>query len=136
MKQRKIDKFRTISKLDKKKLSNYSELNKISSSIVILTNERKEHIFKNHPEFFDEIIDGLEETINNPNEIRVNNKDKSELNYIRQLDKNNQIEIVKINITNDKHHLENSIISSWIINNKYLKKYNNTTTIIYKKGLK
>ena len=80
-----------------------------------------------------QIMRGLEETIKNPNEVRVNNIDASELHYIRELNKNNQIEIVKLNIPNDKEHPNNSILSSWIINNKGLTRINKKTTSIYKK---
>ena len=127
------EKYVIIAKLDKRKLKHYSEYNKIRSSIIVLTNERKKHILEDHFDDYIQIMRGLEETIKNPNEVRVNNIDASELHYIKQLDKDNQIEIVKVNITNDKKHPENSIMTSWIINNKYLNRVNKKTTSIYKK---
>ena len=130
----KPENYRTIAKVDKTKLENYELVDDMLSEKIVLTNERKAHLLEDHPDDFDRIMKELDETIKEPDEIRVGKKDNTELHYIRQLESDNQISVVKVQIDKeDTKHKENSIISSWIVNNKNLKRKNKKTTNIYKK---
>ena len=122
----KPNEFKVIATIDSKILGI-----KTTSNEVVLTNERKEHIYDDHPEDFDRIIRGLKRTIDNPQEIRQDNKDDDTLYYIRKLKDGNQNVVVKLSTKNDIKHPHNSIISSWIMSEKSLKRFVKKSKNIY-----
>lgn len=118
-------------KLDKNKLGKYA--NKISTIEVILTEERKRHIFENHPKDFNRIIKNIRNGISDPDEIIEDIKNVDTVFYISKLEMNNLNIVIKLNTKNDKKHPKNSIMTAWIIRDKNLSKLRNNNKIIYKR---
>lgn len=106
---------------------------RMKTNEVILTKERKLHIYNNHRKDFKEIMNNIKQTIVNPNEIIEDIQNTDTLMFIRKLVNNNLNVIIKLNTTNDIKHQKNSIMTAWIIRNKNLKKLEKKNKIIYKK---
>lgn len=126
----KISGYKTIALLNNNLLLNYH--NKIYSNKLILTNERKIHIYEKHLSDYNKIIRGLRKTVLNPSEIIQDKNYDDTLYFIRKIKNGNQNVVVKINISNDDEHIHNSIISSWIISDSNLKRFYKKGNCIYK----
>lgn len=120
-----------IGKLDIEKLGKYSE--KIITDEVILTEERRIHIYENHTADYGTIIDNIENTVRQPNEVIEDLKNKDTLFFIGKLGKNNLNVIIKLNTVNSIKHPQNSIMTAWIIRNSNLEKLRKRNKIIYKR---
>ena len=119
-----------IGKIDKKRIGRYAS--KISNDDLVLTDERKKHIYQNHPKDYKVIMENLERVVLKPNEVLKDSKNKDTLFFIDKLDKTNLNVVVKLNTTNSKEHPNNSIMTAWIIRNTNLKKLREKNEIIYK----
>ncbi len=120
-----------IGKLDRSKIGEYSQ--KIVTEDVVLTNERKVHIFQDHGNDFKLIIDNIDRVVLNPNEVLEDLKNRDTVYFINKLEKNNLNVVVRLNTTNSKEHPQNSIMTAWIIRDKNLNKLRNKNKMLYKK---
>ena len=119
-----------IGKLDKSIIGEYGD--KIVTSDVILTDERKLHIYKKHFLDFDIILNNLYKAVMNPDEILDDLKNENTLMYIYKLQQHNLNVVVKLNKVNSNKDLKNSIMTAWLIREKNLKKVRRKNRIIYK----
>lgn len=119
-----------IGKIDKNKIGKYAS--KIKSEDIVLTNERRIHIFRNHQNDYNIIMKNIARIIENPDEVLEDNKNKDTLFFIGKLNKNNLNIVIKLNTTNSKEHPNNSIMTAWIIREKNLKKAREKNNTIYK----
>ncbi|MCI8654979.1 MAG: hypothetical protein HFJ48_03780 [Clostridia bacterium] len=120
-----------IGKLDKRKLGKYAEI--VTTDEVVLTDERKHHIYEGHSQDYETIIANIERIVLNPNEVLEDNKNKDTIMLIDKLEKNNLNVIVKLNTNNSQKHTKNSIMTAWIIRDRNLKKLREKNKTIYKK---
>ena len=123
-------KYKYIGKLNKNSLKKY----KIVTDDVVLTFERKEHIYIDHSDDFDKIMLNIEKVILEPDEILEDSKNPDTIFMIGKLYKNSLNVIVKLNTIGDKRHPYNSVMTAWIIRDKNLKKLRERNVSIYKKG--
>ncbi len=123
--------YKTMGNLDINMIGKYKDI--ISTNEIVLTNERSVHIYKDHPKDYDKIIRGIKPTLNNPNFVLVDSKKEDTLLFIRKLKEDNQNVVVKLNTTNDEKHPKNSIMTSWIINDKNLKRLLKKNKALYEK---
>ena len=119
-----------IGKIDINKLGKYKY--KIVTDDVILTNERKLHIYQDHVKDYEAIIKNIDRVVLNPIEILEDRKNKDTLFFIGSLKENNLNVIVKLNTTNNKEHPQNSVMTAWIIRDSNLKKLKERNKTIYK----
>lgn len=119
-----------IGKIDKSKIGIYSQ--KIVTEDVVLTAERKLHIYEKHHDDYETIIKNINRVILHPKEVLEDLKNKDTIFLIGKLEKNNLNVIVKLNTTNNKDHPQNSVMTAWIIRNSNLKKLRERNKIIYK----
>ncbi len=119
-----------IGKIDKNKIGEYS--NKIITDDIVLTDERKLHIYEKHTRDFDIIINNIDRVAINPSEVLEDTKNKDTLFLIDKLDKNNLNVVVKLNTTNNRNHPKNSIMTAWIVRNRNLRKLREKNKTIYK----
>ena len=119
-----------IAKIDVEKLGEYK--NKVVSDEVVLTEERKLHIYESHKKDYEEIMKNIRNAILNPQEIIEDIKNKDTVFFIGKLKKNNLNVIVKLNASNNLQHPKNSIMTAWIIRDKNLNKLREKHKIIYK----
>ena len=126
-----------IGKIDKQKIGDYAE--KITNDEIVLTKERKVHIYKEHKNDYEIIMNNLKNVILDPNEILQDNKNKDTLFFIGKIDKGNLNVVLKLNTTNSKEHPNNSIMTAWIIRDRNLKKLqakNKIMSITFKNVIK
>lgn len=123
-------KLEYIGKIDKDKIGRYAD--KIATDEVVLTGERKAHIFDDHPLDYEKILRNLKRVVIKPDEILEDAKNKDTLFYIGKLDKNNLNVIVRLNTTNSQEHPKNSVMTAWIIRDSNLKKLRKKNKTIYK----
>lgn len=119
-----------IGKIDLKKIGIYAQ--KITNDILILTDERKLHIYQEHKKDYNVIMKNLIRIALNPSEVLEDNKNKDTILLIGEVNKNNMIIVVKLKTTNIIEHPNNSIMTAWIIRDKNLKKLREKNKIIYK----
>lgn len=119
-KQKEVCLLQYIGKLNLEILEKYKET--IITDKVILTEERKLHIYEKHMIDYDIIINNIKATVKRPIEIIEDLKNKDTLFFIRKLNKNNLNVIIKLNTVNSKEHPQNSIMTAWIIRDTNLKK--------------
>lgn len=119
-----------IGKIDKNKIGEYS--NKIITDDIVLTDERKLHIYEKHTKDFDIIINNIDRVAMDPSEVLEDTKNKDTLFLIDELDKNNLNVVVKLNTTNNREHPKNSIMTAWIVRNRNLQKLREKNKTIYK----
>ncbi len=119
-----------IGKIDKNKIGEYS--NKIITDDIVLTDERKLHIYEKHTRDFDIIMNNIDRVAINPSEVLEDTKNKDTLFLIDKLDKNNLNVVVKLNTTNNRNHPKNSIMTAWIVRNRNLRKLREKNKTIYK----
>ena len=128
----KIKGGRLITVVKKKLLKNYSK--KIYSDVFVLTHRQEVHISKDHAADFDRIMQGLRMTLDDPSEIYEDDRFDGTLYFIRKLEIDNQNIVVKMNINNDKRHPCNSIITSYIVSDRAVRRIRNKGVNIYAKG--
>ena len=120
-----------IGKLNRNIIGKYKE--KVTTYDVVLTVERKMHIFKKHKNDYEIIINNINGTVLNPQEVLEDSKNENTLFFISKLERNNLNVVVKLNTTNNKKHPQNSVMTAWIIRNNNLRKLREKNKIIYKK---
>ncbi len=119
-----------IGKIDKDKIGKYAK--KIITDEVVLTDERKLHIYEKHIKDYETIINNIDRIVLNPTEVLENLKNKDTLFLIGKLGKNNLNIVVKLNTINSKEHPQNSVMTAWIIRDKNLKKLREKNKTIYR----
>lgn len=119
-----------IGKLNKNKIGKYA--NKIATFDVILTEERRLHIYTNHTKDYEQIIKNIDSVVLRPNEVLEDLKYKDTLLFIGKLEQDNLNVVIKLNVVDDKSHPKNSVMTAWIIREKNLQKLRKNTQIIYK----
>lgn len=119
-----------IGKIDKKRIGDYA--NKISNEILVLTDERKLHIYQEHKKDYDIIMNNIKRIALNPDEVIEDSKNVDTLFFIGKINRSRLNIIVKLNTINSKRHPNNSIMTAWIIRNSNLIKLREKNKIIYK----
>lgn len=119
-----------IGKIDKNKIGKFGK--KIITDDVVLTDERKLHIYEDHIKDYETIINNIDRIVLNPTEVLEDLKNKNTLFLIGKLEKNNLNVVVKLNTTNSKEHPKNSVMTAWIIRNKNLRKLREKNKTIYR----
>ena len=119
-----------IGKIDRDKIGKYAD--KIVTEDIVLTDERKKHIYEDHTKDFEIIMENLDRVALNPSEVMEDLNNKDTLFLIDKIGKNNLNIVLKLNTTNSKEHPQNSIMTAWIIRNSNLRKLREKNKSIYK----
>lgn len=120
---------RYIGKLNKNILKKY----KIITDDIVLTFERRKHIYIDHYNDFEEIMLNLDRVVLTPDEILENIKNIDTIFMIGKLDRNSLNVVVKLNTSVNNEHPKNSVMTAWIIRDKNLRKLRERNMVIYKK---
>lgn len=118
-----------IGRLDKKKTGKYAKM--IITDEIVLTDERKAHIYNSHKRDYKTIMKNIQRISLNPDIVMEDIKNKDTLFFIGKLKENNLNVIIKLNTINSINHPQNSIMTAWIIRNSNLKKLKEKNKIIY-----
>lgn len=119
-----------IGKIDKNKIGEYSK--RIATDDIVLTDERKLHIYEDHKKDYEIIINNIDRVVLNPKEVLEDCKNKDTLFLIDKLENNSLNVVIKLNTTNNKEHPQNSVMTAWIIRDRNLKKLREKNKTIYK----
>lgn len=120
-----------IGKINKDKLGKYKDM--ILTTDVVLTYERKNHIYNEHIKDFKIIMKNLTKVVENPREILDDSKNENTIFLIDSVLNNNLNVVIKLNVVNDNKHPKNSVMTAWIIRDSNLKKIRKKNKIIYKR---
>lgn len=119
-----------IGKIDLNKIGKYKY--KVITDDIILTDERKVHIFNHHFKDFENIIKNIDRVVLNPREILEDHKNDNTLLFIDKIKGGNLNVIIKLS-TSDRKHIKNSIMTAWIIRDNNLIKLRKKNKVIYKR---
>lgn len=119
-----------IGKVDRNKLGKYKDI--ITTDVVVLTDERKAHIYQDHIKDYDIIMKNLKRVVLNPREVLEDIKNEDTIFLIYKLGYTNLNVVIKLNTNNDQIHPQNSIMTAWIIRDSNLKKLRKRNKILYK----
>lgn len=120
-----------IGKINKDIIGEYAD--KIVTDDVVLTEERRKHIYEEHNNDYELIIYNIDKTVLNPNEVIEDLKNKDTICLIDKLEANYLNVIVKLNTTNSIEHPQNSVMTAWIMRERNLKKLKEKNKTIYKR---
>lgn len=120
-----------LGKLNISLIGKYSD--KILTTDVVLTEERRKHIQENHNNDYKRIMNNIKMIISKPDEILEDHKNMDTLLFIGQIDKNNLNVVIKLSTISSSKHPQNSVMTAWVIRDSNLKKLRKRNKIIYKK---
>lgn len=120
-----------LGKINKMYIGKYAK--KIITDDVILTEERKKHIYESHGNDYKIIINNIKVVIMNPDEILEDCKNADTMLFIRKINNNNINVIIKLSTINNTKHPKNSVMTAWLIRDSNLQKLRKKNKIIYKK---
>lgn len=111
-----------------------SEFGKLNGNDVILRKERLEHIRERHPEVADLVKEKYKEILNNPDYILEDRNNSNTVLTIKEIEEKKNISIIiKTAVLKDEMGYKSSIITSYTLNNKRLKREIKKRKILYKK---
>lgn len=123
--------YREICVLDADILEKY--FGRLQTDVVILTNERIEHVKRNHPEDYEKYVKSIVSVIVDPDEILKDSANEGTALYIKRLSELNLNVVVRLALNTDETNKKNSVITFYRIRDKNLKKLEENNQTIYKK---
>lgn len=108
------------------------EFGTLKTTEVVLTDERKHHIMEHHPNDFELFDQNCEEIIKNPHIVLKDEKNTNTAFMIRHIEDTNVNVVVKIATQDDQQHPKNSVMTSYRIRDKNLKKLEKKNKVLYK----
>lgn len=109
------------------------EFGKLKTDEIIITNERIDHIKNRHPEDFLLFEKYGVQTVENPDTIIKDCKNKSTVFMVKKLPDNNLNVVARLVVDDDNENLKNSVMTFYRIRNRNLEKLANKNKILYKK---
>lgn len=109
------------------------EFGKLKTNKVILTEERSKHIRERHADDYSYLIKYGKSAIENPDFIIKDEKNINTVFVIKKLPDTNLNIIVKLVLSENESNIKNSIMTSYRIRDKNVKKLKNKNKTLYKK---
>lgn len=134
-----IDNVRTVNCICKIPKEHYSFITQdIDSDYVIITNERIQHIQKQHPGDLEKIKSFLKDTVSDPDFVSKSKTDENTALVFKEFNQEGvRLKLVlRLHTGNDKKGYQNSIITGQYVGKKRYKRYLNNSDVIYSKGKK
>lgn len=110
-----------------------SEFGKLQTDEIIITDERLDHIKSKHPQDFEIFEEYGADTIRNPDIIIKDGKNYGTVFMVKRLPDTNVNIVVRIALETDKKGLKNSVMTSYRLRDKNLKKLEEKNKVLYKK---
>ena len=123
--------YKKLGKLNTLSLEN--EFGKLQTDEIIITNERLDHIQLRHPQDFELFEKYGVDTIHNPDVIIKDRKNSGTVFMIKRLPETNVNIVVRLALETDNKGLKNSVMTSYRVRDKNLKKLEEKNKILYKK---
>ncbi|MEF2879896.1 MAG: PBECR2 nuclease fold domain-containing protein [Blautia sp.] len=115
-----LDKIRFLGKIKKEAIE--KEFGKIHTNEIIITSEREEHIKIRHPEDYELFKKYGVETVQKPDIIIRDGKNKGTVFMIRKLTDTNLNVVVRVALETDEKGLKNSVMTFYRIRERNLRK--------------
>lgn len=134
-----IDNVRAVNCICKIPKEHYSFITQdIDSDYVIITNERIQHIQKQHPGDLEKIKSFLKDTVLDPDFVSKSKTDENTALVFKEFYQEDvRLKLVlRLHTGNDKKGYQNSIITGQYVGKKRYKRYLNNSDVIYSKGKK
>ena len=112
--------IQSIGKINTKILED--EFGKIQTDEIVVTDERLEHILERHPEDYKLFQEYGIESVNNPDIIVKDGKNKGTIFMIKSLPDTNLNVVVRVVLETDSNKLKNSVMTFYRIRERNLKK--------------
>ena len=109
------------------------EFGSLKTDEIIVTNERITHIKERHPEDYELFKKYGSDTVENPDEIIKDCKNKNTVFMIMKLENTNLNVVSKLSLTSDTKNLKNSVMTFYRIRSKNLSKLERKNKLLYKK---
>ena len=106
---------------------------KIQTDEIILTNERRIHIMERHPQDYELFLKYGVLTVTQPDIIVKDEKNDGTVFMIKKLADTNISVVVRVALSTDKKELKNSVMTSYRVRDKNLKKMLERNEVLYKK---
>ena len=110
-----------------------SEFGSIQTNEIIITDERLNHILKQHPQDFELFQTNIKDIIHSPDFIIKDMKHSGTVFLIKKLMDTNLNVIVRIALATDIKGLKNSVMTCYRVRNSNLKKLVKNNRLLYKK---
>ena len=110
-----------------------TEFGKLKTDEIIITDERINHIKNRHPEDYELFKKYASETVQNPDIIIKDCKNKETVFMVRRLDNTNLNVVAKLILKGNDKDIKNSVMTFYRIRNKNLIKLENKNKTLYKK---
>ncbi len=123
--------IQSIGKINTKILE--EEFGKIQTDEIVVTDERLEHILERHPEDYKLFQEYGIESVNNPDIIVKDGKNKGTIFMIKSLPDTNLNVVVRVVLETDSNKLKNSVMTFYRIRERNLKKLMEKNKVLYKK---
>ena len=109
------------------------EFGKLKTDEIIITNERIDHIKKRHPEDFLLFEKYGVQTVENPDTIIKDCKNKGTVFMVKKLPDTNLSVVARLVVDDDNENFKNSVMTFYRIRNRNLEKLANKNKTLYKK---
>lgn len=109
------------------------EFGKIESTNVVLTDERKQHIKDRHIDDYILFEKYNKEILENPDIVLKDNKNENTAFMIKHIEQTNMNIVIKLAVSEDEKHPENSIMTAYRIRDKNVNKLEKNNKMLYKR---
>ncbi len=110
-----------------------SEFGKLQTDEIIITDERLDHIKSKHPQDLEIFEEYGADTVRNPDIIIKDGKNYGTVFMAKRLPDTNVNIVVRLALETDKKGLKNSVMTSYRLRDKNLKKLEEKNKVLYKK---
>ena len=125
------DKTRLLGKIDINPLVQI--FGEMQTDEVIVTDERMEHIIERHPQDYELFLEYGVSTVTNPDFIIKDSKCNGTIFMVKRLTNTNINVVVRVALSIDKRGLKNSVMTSYRLRDRNLKKMLERNEVLYKK---
>jgi len=105
----------------------------IQTDEVIITDERREHIIERHPQDYDLFLEYGVSAVTQPDIVIKDVKSAGTVFMVKKLANTNLNVVVRVALSTDKKELKNSVMTSYRLRDRNLKKMLERNEVLYKK---
>ena len=126
------DRTRLLGKINIKPL--VETFGEIQTDEIIVTDERMEHIMERHPQDYKLFLKYGVSTVTKPDFIIKDGKCQGTIFMVKRLADTNINVVVRVALSTDKKGLKNSVMTSYRLRDRNLKKMLKRNEVLYKNG--
>ena len=125
------ERTRLLGRIDLKPL--VPAFGEIQTDEVIVTDERREHIMEQHPQDYDLFLEYGALAVTQPDIIIKDEKSVGTIFMVKKLADTNLNVVIRLVLSTDKKELKNSVMTSYRLRDRNLRKMLEKNEVLYKK---